>query len=134
MQDSIFTKIIDGEIPGEIIYEDEMCVVLLTIQPFSPGHLLVIPREQIDHLWDIDNKTYHHLWDIVHKMAEKLKQTYTYDRVGVVVEGYGVPHAHIHVFGYEQPLKETIVDFSKKIETIATAEMLRIEADKLRDR
>ena len=58
MQDSIFTKIIKGEIPGEIIYEDDSCVALLTIEPISEGHCLVVPRKQVDHLWDAD-----HLWD-----------------------------------------------------------------------
>ena len=133
MQDSIFTKIIKGEIPGEIIHEDAICIAMLTIEPFSPGHLLVIPRKQIDHLWDVDSETYYHLWDVARQMAKKLKHVYGYQRVGTEVEGFGVPHAHIHVFGYEQPLQETIIAFSQKNDTTASPEALHNEAEKIRN-
>ncbi len=110
MEDSIFTKIIKGKIPGQVIYEDETVAALLTIEPLSEGHLLVVPKAEVDHLWDVESETYHHMWDVARDMAALLKEKYPhYQRIGVVVEGFGVPHAHIHVFGYEQPLNETII-------------------------
>lgn len=137
MEDSIFTKIIKGDIHGEVIYQDEKCFVLLTIQPFTDGHMLVIPREHIDHLWDLDADTYHHLFDVTKIMKEKLNRAYPeYVRVGIVVEGFGVPHAHVHVFGYTQPLEATVVDrYEKKQKNgdrFETDESLKMVADKLR--
>lgn len=132
MQDSIFTKIINGEIPGEIIYQDDTVVVLMTIEPLSPGHCLVIPREQIDHLWDIDDELYHHLYDIVKMMAKRLKTVYNYTRVGSIVEGYGVPHAHIHVMGLEKGFEPMMVEHVES-KIFLTPEQMAIEAQKLRD-
>lgn len=131
MEDSIFTKIVKGKISGEVIYEDNKAAVILTVEPFTPGHMLVLPKVQVDHLWDVEPSTYHHLWDVAKQMADRLKKTYHYERVGVVVEGFGVPHAHIHVFGYEQPLNPTIIDHVAH-GTIASAQELAEVAEKLR--
>lgn len=132
MQDSIFTKIINGEIPGEIVYQDETVVAILTIEPLSPGHCLVIPREQIDHLWDVDDPLYRHLYDVVKIMAKRLKSVYFYPRIGSVVEGYGVPHAHIHVMGLERGFEPTMVEHAQN-KIILTPDQMAIEAQKLRD-
>ena len=137
MQDSIFTKILKGEIPGEVIYQDDQCFVLLTIQPFTPGHMMVIPKEQIDHLWDVDTETYHHLFDVAKGMQAKLRAAYPeYQRIGLLVEGFGVPHAHIHVFGYEKPLEPTITEhiaWKEGLENpMASADELHAAAEKLR--
>ena len=137
MTDSIFTKIINDEIPGEVMYQDDQCFVILTIQPFTPGHMLVIPREQIDHLWDIDDQTYQHLFEVAKWMQDKLKKAYPdYERIGLLVEGFGVPHAHIHVFGYEQPLEGTIADHAAWKQStdnpMVSADELHTVAEKLR--
>ena len=101
LEDSVFTKIIRGDIPGEIIYQDDDCYVLLTIEPISAGHMLVIPREQIDHLWDVSTPLYSHLMDVAKRMAEALRTAYAYKRIGMLVEGFGVPHAHVHILGID---------------------------------
>lgn len=136
MQDSIFTKILRGEIPGEVIYQDDTSAVLLTIEPFSPGHLMVIPKVQVDHLWDVDTDTYHHLFDIARQASVHLRSVYSYPRVGTVVEGFGVPHAHIHVFGLTQPLEPTLAerDARKNSGEYLTVDptTLHAEAEKLR--
>ena len=137
MTDSIFTKILHGEIPGHVIYQDDTTFVILTIEPLSPGHMLVIPKLEVDHLWDLDDKTYHHLFEVARRMQAKLKTTYPiYDRIGLIVEGYGVPHAHIHVFGYEQPLEKMIADrVSRKSSSdnlMVSQESLKPVAEKLR--
>jgi len=131
MDDSVFTKIIKGEIPGEMVYQDDTCVVLMTIEPFTPGHCLVVPREQIDHLWDANDELYHHLMGVAKKIANAMRKAYRYPRVGQIIEGFGVPHAHIHLFGLEQPIEPTIAHHVAHKHT-ATAEELHTEANKLR--
>jgi len=137
MEDSIFTKIIKGDIPGEIIYEDELSAVLLTIQPLTPGHMMIVPKVQIDHLWDLDDATYHHVFEVARQMAKRLRSGYNYERVGIIVEGFGVPHAHIHVFGYEKPLEPTIIEHEAykraNANHFADPADLKIEAEKLRN-
>lgn len=131
MEDSIFTKIYNGEIPGEILYDDDTCFVILTIEPITPGHCLVIPKQQIDHLWDVDDDTYRHLMMVAKTMASRMREHYSYKRIGMLVEGFGVPHAHVHVVGYDEPLEPTMARHSKEKRFWSTDE-LKAEADKLR--
>lgn len=103
MNDSIFTKIIKGEVPCHKVYEDDKVIAFLDIHPINPGHTLVVPKQQIDHLWDVPNELYHYLWDIAKKLQIRIKDTTKAPRIGVVVEGYGVPHAHIHLIPLLKP-------------------------------
>jgi histidine triad (HIT) family protein len=100
MQDSIFTKIIRGEIPCHKVYEDNQVIALLDIHPQQPGHTLVIPKKQIDLIWDLDDETYHYLWDTAKKLARHMNEILS-RRIGVHVEGTGVPHAHIHLVPFD---------------------------------
>jgi|GEM_PF-836173 len=97
MDDSVFTKIIKGEIPGEMIYQDEACVVLLTIEPFTPGHCLVVPRKQVDHLWDTDDELYQHLMSVAKKVANAMRKAYDYPRIGQIVK---VLVCRMHIYTY----------------------------------
>ena len=97
MQDSIFTKIINGEIPCHKVYEDDRVIAFLDLYPLNPGHTLVIPKHQIDHVWDLSDEDYQYLWEVVKLVAKRLKVVLEPVRVGVLVEGFGVPHAHIHL-------------------------------------
>lgn len=128
---SIFTKIINGEIAQHILYQDPKCFVILTHEPISPGHLMVIPREQIDDLWDVNDDLYQYLMIIAKKMALKMREVYDYKRIGMIVEGFGVPHAHIHVFGLDQPLNPTI-EHHIATGRILTPDELQPDADKLK--
>jgi len=94
---SIFTKIINGEIPSHKVYEDDRVIAFLTIQPFSEGHTLVIPKKQINQIWDYEDDDYDYLWKTAMKIALHLRSTMNADRIGVVVKGFDVPHAHIHL-------------------------------------
>jgi diadenosine tetraphosphate (Ap4A) HIT family hydrolase len=129
---SIFTRIINREVNQHIIFEDEKCFVILTHEPMTPGHLLVIPREEIDELWDVQDDLYQHLMMVTKEMALKMRRVYDYKRIGTVVEGFGVPHAHIHVFGLDKELNPTIVDHMAKEKKICTPDELQADADKLR--
>lgn len=97
MEDSIFTKIIKGEIPCYKVYEDNIVFAMLDIDPLSDGHVLVFPKKQVDLLWDLDQDVYNHLMDVAKLIAEKIQNKLNPLRVGMVVEGFGVPHAHIHL-------------------------------------
>jgi len=94
---TIFTKILAGEIPGQIIFEDEHCGAFLDINPWNVGHALIVPRMEVDYLFDLPSDVYAHLWSVAPKLAEAIKKATGCKRVGVAVEGFEVPHAHIHL-------------------------------------
>lgn len=94
---SVFTKIINGDIPSHKIYEDDRTIAFLTIQPFAPGHTLVVPKVQVDQIWDLDDDEYTNLLAVAKKVATHLRAVTGKDRVGVTVKGFEVPHVHIHL-------------------------------------
>lgn len=114
MEDSIFTKIIKGEIPSEKIYEDETVVAFLDINPFTPGHTLVVPKQQIDRLWDLDDELYAHLMAVVKKVAQRQQEVLHPKRVGLALMGFEVPHAHVHVIPLHKGFIKTTIDFSNR--------------------
>ena len=97
MHDSIFTKIIKGEIPAHKIYEDDKTIAILTIAPAAEGHTLVIPKVQYEHIWDMPEDDYHYLMTVVKKLGLHLREVTGKDRVGIVVKGFEVPHVHVHL-------------------------------------
>jgi len=94
---SIFTRIINGEIPAHTIYEDDKIIAFLDLHPLTEGHTLVIPKIQIDHIWDLNDEDYDYLWKTVKKIGNHIRKVIGSPRVGVVVEGFGVPHTHVHL-------------------------------------
>lgn len=109
MEDSIFTKIIKGEIPCHKVYEDDIAIAFLDINPLTEGHTLVVPKVQIDHIWDIDDKTYAHLWDVARRVAMRQRKVLQPPRIGTSVEGFAVPHAHIHVMPLYEGFEHTVM-------------------------
>lgn len=97
MEDSVFTKIIKGEIPCHKVYEDDRVIAFLTISPAAEGHTLVIPKKQVDEIWDLDGDEYTYLWNTAGDIARHIRAVMGVDRVGVVVKGFEVPHVHIHL-------------------------------------
>lgn len=97
MEDSVFTKIINGEIPSHKVYEDEHSFAFLDIHPITPGHTLVVPKKQVEFLWDMDDEDYKQLMSTVKRVASHLRDTLGVPFVGVQVIGVDVPHAHIHL-------------------------------------
>lgn len=100
MQDSIFTKIINGEIPGHKVYEDEHTYAFLDIHPITRGHTLVVPKKQVEFLWDLEDNDYHNLQSSAKKIALHLRTALNVPYVGVQVVGVDVPHAHIHLIPF----------------------------------
>ena len=100
MQDSIFSKIIKGDIPSEKIYEDNLTIAFLTVEPIQPGHTLVVSKKQVDQLWDLDDENYYAVMDTAKKVAKRIKDALGVERVGVKVEGLEVPHVHVHLIPF----------------------------------
>jgi histidine triad (HIT) family protein len=94
---SLFTRIINREIPGRFVYEDDVCVAFLTIEPLSPGHTLVVPRAEVDHWLDLDPDTAAHLMLVAQTIGRAIQDTYGPTKVGMMIAGLEVPHVHIHV-------------------------------------
>lgn len=94
---SIFSKIISGEFSAYKIAEDENCIAILDINPLVTGHVLVIPKKEIDNLFDIDDELYQALWLFAKQISFAIKKAIPCQRIGVAVIGLEVPHAHIHL-------------------------------------
>lgn len=94
---SIFTKIINGEIPCYKIAEDEHHLAFLDVKPLVKGHTLVIPKKEVDLIFDLDTEEFKNLWAFAQKVAKKVGANVPCVRVGVAVIGLEVPHAHIHL-------------------------------------
>ena len=94
---SIFTQIINGEIPSYKIDEDEHCYAFLDINPNALGHTLCVPKKEVDKLFEIDTETYSHLMEFAKRIAGALAQAVPCKRVGMAVVGLEVPHAHVHL-------------------------------------
>lgn len=94
---SIFTKIINGDIPAHIIAESDDFLAFLDIAPLQKGHTLVIPKKEIDYFFDLDDELLGDMMKFAKSVAEKIRNAYPCNRVGVSVIGLEVPHAHIHL-------------------------------------
>ncbi len=100
MDESIFTKIIKGEVPCYKVYEDDRTIAILDINPNVIGHTLVIPKVQVDQFNDLDDDNYLALWATVKKVANNHQGKLGTDRIGLSVKGVDVPHAHVHVLPF----------------------------------
>ena len=94
---SIFTRIINGEIPCYKVAEDEAHIAFLDIQPVAPGHVLVVPKKELDYIFDLDSSDYAALWAFAQKVAIGLRIAVPCLKVGISVIGLEVPHTHIHL-------------------------------------
>lgn len=97
---SIFTKIVRGEIPAHKVYEDERTFAFLDIYSPTPGHTLVIPKTQVEFVWDLDESDYQALMDTAKKVALRIREVLDVPYVGEKVVGVDVPHAHIHLIPF----------------------------------
>ena len=124
---SIFTKIINREIPGHIVAEDDKYIAFLDINPLVEGHTLVIPKNEVDYLFDLDDDTLGGINIFARKVAKAIEQVVPCERIGVTVIGLEVPHAHVHLIpirgiadmNFERPKlspsQEELAEVAKKI-------------------
>jgi diadenosine tetraphosphate (Ap4A) HIT family hydrolase len=94
---TIFTRIIKGEIPGTFVYRDDLCVAFLSINPLAHGHTLVVPIDEVDHWVDLPTDLASHLFAVAHLIGRAQQAAFGCERVGLIIAGYEVPHAHIHI-------------------------------------
>lgn len=110
---SIFTKIVKGEIPAYKVAEDENYLAFLDIFPVTKGHVLVIPKKEVDYLFDLEDELYTGLQLFAKKVAVGIKKAFPCEKVGVLVLGLEVPHAHIHLVPMQN--ETDLLNFSKKM-------------------
>ncbi len=94
---TIFTRIIEGELPGRFVWRDDDCVAFLSIAPLRPGHTLVVPRAEVDHWIDLDPELNAHLVRVAHAIGTAQMDAFDPTRIGLIVAGLEVPHVHVHV-------------------------------------
>src|SRR3954470_1240426 len=94
---TIFTRIIDGELPGTFVWRDDVCVAFSSIAPLRPGHTLVVPRAEVDHWIDLPAETNTHLMGVAQTIGAAQMDAFSPARVGLIIAGLEVPHTHLHV-------------------------------------
>ena len=94
---TLFTKIINGDIPGTFVYRDEHCVAFMTISPITTGHSLVVPIKEVDQWTDLPQELNEHLFNVAKIIGQAAKRAFECERIALVVAGYEIPHCHLHV-------------------------------------
>ena len=95
---TIFSRIIDGELPGRFVYSDDAMVAFLTIAPVTQGHTLVVPRAEIDHWQDVDPEVFNRIMGVSQLIGKAVRKAFDSPRAGLLIAGLEVSHLHIHVF------------------------------------
>lgn len=125
---SVFTRIIEGELPGRFVWQDEHCVAFLSIAPLKPGHTLVVPRQEVDHWIDLEPEANAHLMRVAQVVGRAQQQAFDPVRIGMMIAGLEVPHVHLHVvpISGEQDLDFGNADHRPRPEDLdAAAEAIR---------
>ena len=128
MEASIFTKIIQGKIPCHKVYEDEQTLAFLDIHPVAPGHVLVVPKTQIEFMWDLPLQEYQAVMATARRVARHVRQVLGVPYVGQQIIGTDVPHAHVHIIPFytveefyhrprmnDEPDHQALADMAKRL-------------------
>jgi histidine triad (HIT) family protein len=94
---SVFSRIIAGEFPGTFVWRDEQCVAFMSVNPLTHGHVLVVPIEEVDRWDELPAPLAAHLFAVAHRLAGAIRAAFGSERVGMIIAGFEVPHAHIHL-------------------------------------
>lgn len=123
---SVFTKIIRGEIPAHIVAENDEFIAFLDVSPVAKGHTLVVPKQEIDRIWDLDKNHFSRLMEFAYEIAKAIEKTIPCNRVGISVIGLEIPHAHVHLV----PMNTMEdMDFSKERPALPKEEMEKIRTE-----
>jgi len=95
---SVFTMIINRQIPGRFVYEDDEVVAFLTIEPMTPGHTLVVPRAEIDNWQNVSTVVFNRVMAVAQRIGQAVCKAFDTERSGLIIAGLEVPHLHVHVF------------------------------------
>lgn len=121
---TIFTRIIEGELPGHFVWRDERCVAFLSINPLKTGHTLVVPIEEVDHWLDLDDDLMEHLMVVAKRIALAQRSLYRPVKVAMMIAGLEVPHVHIHLV----PIDDVHdLDFANAAAAVDPEELARVE-------
>lgn len=124
---SLFTKMIEGEVPCHKLYEDERFLAFLDIKPINPGHALVIPKKEVDYIFDLEDDLLKDIMPVAKKVADAIRKSVSCKRIGIMVAGLEVPHTHIHLV----PI-HSVGDLNFSNASMATQEELTSVAEKIR--
>lgn len=124
---TIFTKIIEGQIPGQVVWRDEVCAAFLDVEPLNPGHTLVVSVDEVDHWVDLPTDTLAHVMQVAARVGRAQQAVSGAPRVGMIIQGFEVPHAHVHVFPAHRAS-----DFDLARRAARGPEQLAADADALR--
>lgn len=127
---TIFSRIIEGEIPGTFVWRDELCVAFMSVNPLRPGHVLVVPREEIDHWIDCPAPLHDHLMQVAQSIGSALHEIHRSEKVGMMIAGLEVPHLHIHLVPIDGV---SDLDFANAAQSV-DREDLEAEAAAIRER
>ncbi len=97
MSQTLFSRIIQGQIPGTFVYRDDFCVAFMTINPITTGHLLVVPIDEVDEWTDLPSELSSHLFKVAAQISEALKIAFKCARIALIIAGYVIPHCHLHL-------------------------------------
>ena len=128
---TVFSKIIAGDIPGRIVYQDDTVAAFLTIEPVAYGHTLVVPVEEIDKWTDIPAELWSHMNEVAQNIGAVIVEKFNAERAGYLIAGFEVPHAHIHVFPANDMSGYTLSTAMRHDET--DAEKMDAAADTIRE-
>ncbi len=127
MEDCIFCKIVDRSIPSYKVWENDRFMMFLDIRPINRGHSLIIPKFHVDYLFSMEENDYQDLMKTVKELSEPLRRSLGAKRIGIAVEGFEVPHAHVHLIPIDKPGQ-----LNPSNATPATNEELRELAEKIK--
>jgi histidine triad (HIT) family protein len=117
---TVFTKIIQGELPGRFVWRDDRCVAFLSINPLRHGHALVVPHVEVDHWLDVDPDLNAHLLGVGQRIGQAQMAAFSPTRVGLLIAGMEVPHVHLHVVPIDS---ERDLDFANAAREVDPAAM-----------
>jgi len=117
---TVFTRIIEGDLPGTFVHRDDRCAVFMSINPLATGHCLVVPTREVDHWVDLTIDESQHLFTVAHQIAQAQRAAFRCDKVGMIIAGYEVPHAHIHLI---PTTNMSQLDFANAAASVAREEL-----------
>ena len=125
---TVFSRIIDGDLPGTFVWRDDDSVAFLSINPVQPGHLLVVPRAEVDHWIDLETPLACHLMAVAQTLARAVQRVYEPLKVGLLIAGLEVPHTHLHVI----PIMHGEADLHLDRASVASPDALEAGAVRIR--
>jgi histidine triad (HIT) family protein len=128
---SVFTLILNGDLPAHFVYRDEVCAAFMSIEPVKPGHTLVVPTAEVDHWLDLEADTLAHITSVSQKIARDIDRAYSPTKVAMMVLGLEVPHAHIHLIPIdsEADARFSNATSASQDELASSASLIRAQLD-----